>query len=334
MNRIVSCFAIVVTALGAFGCSSSSSDSTAPVTADSAAAAVGTAYCARFQACAPVVFATAYTDVASCAATTKAGLLLDLMAAGTSDTPATLNACASSVSAISCADLFDGKLGSACAPKPGTVADGGACGDNAQCTSAFCKLDAEATTCGKCTAAPAEGDACVGGLCPGGLSCGGDNKCHSPGASGAKCDTMAGAGCSATLSCSGGTCVAPGAVGADCDSVLASTKTKPACDGLTNLWCNTVSNKCEPAKTGAASGAACGIDLTTGSLTQCDPSSFCQVPKENLSAMPPSYVGTCMPKVADGAACPTEGLQIGNRCQAPDNCIDGTCKKVDPTLCK
>jgi hypothetical protein len=229
-----------------------------------ACAGFSAALCAKLQACSPFAVGVLYGDVEMC----KQRLALDcvpkLTAPGTSATVASLNGCAQALPAVSCATFAVGDFGLACAAKPGSLADGAACGDDAQCASTFCARAATAI-CGVCARTTRAGDACVRGACSAGTVCPmGQTTCIAPVAGKAgdacttleQCDVGNGVGCNTTnrrciglsLSSPGGTCGA--------DSILATTyavcPAGGACSAIVNGTCSSA----------AADGATCSTAAT------------------------------------------------------------------------
>lgn len=86
-----------------------------------------------------------------------------------------MEACLRAIGEVSC-DRFGGVLDeltafSACDPPfTALVADGGACGDDHECTSAYCAGRGEEEL-GACAALPGEGDLCPESRCADGLYC-------------------------------------------------------------------------------------------------------------------------------------------------------------------
>ena len=281
-------------------------------TADEACAAHATALCALRDSCSNGFFTERdYGDLAACEARQKEECLLRLEAPGTSLDVAQLVDCAGALPTFACADFLNAELPSACGPKPGAVADGGACAVGAQCASTYCMSPSD-QACGTCAPAPKAGDSCADDTGCGagaGLRCAPTSGlCVVPGQVGAAC--VEDQECRNELSCvvptagMPGTCQTAGAaVGAACD---AQAKTAPDCDRNQGLRCN--AGQCA-AVTFAGNGEACGG--TIGAVCEA-----------NGNCLGASGMKTCIAAVADGVACDREA---GPPCEAPAHCYgDGT----------
>jgi hypothetical protein len=336
MKPIATSFAFVLV-FAAFGaaCSSSSTTVTTPtddggtdahaVTADEACTQLANAFCTKIGSCSSFFTLAAYGDVATCETRFKATCLTNLGANGTGATPTQFAACAAVAPNLSCPDVFASNFPADCQPIAGTLANDAACGDSSQCSSKFCGFDSNLATCGKCAAPPAAEAPCASGGCPNGLKCGADSKCHAPGGLNAMCD--ANHACNGEYQCLTGKCVAYLPLGADCDPAGTATPTKGSCDLLSALWCNLHTRKCEAMTQNAAQGATCGLNLTSGGVTICEPKSFCKITNAT------TYAGTCTARVADGGACDLTTPTLGEQCTEPAKCIGGKCTLPDATQC-
>ena len=184
---------------------SSGGDSGAAVSADAAKACADAAdaFCNQVQACSPFGLQATFGDLATCKTRFAIGCGQTFSFPGTSATPANTESCAAAIPAISCADFLAGNLGTACTTKPGSVANGAACGDDAQCQSTFCAR-APDSQCGTCSATSTAGGPCTNQACSTGLTCPtGSSTCQKPVAgqiddtchSQADCDLAHGIGC-------------------------------------------------------------------------------------------------------------------------------------------
>jgi hypothetical protein len=315
-------FANVVACSGGGGDGGGSSVTTAQAASD-----VSAALCARFEACSAFYVQISFGDVATCSSRENALFTGTLSAPGTGWTPAAVEACVKAIPGASCDDALGHNLPAACHPPAGQVANGGACGDNSQCTSGYCNLG-PGGKCGTCAAAlGAAGAACYrDDDCAFGTFCTGDDvtaspevagKCTAPGASGASCD--ADHPCSKTLACTqAGTCGAPSAEG---DACAQGTVDPPFgnCDLLAGDICSkTNAGTCE--KIGqATAGQPCGS--VAGTPTICASSGKC-------AGAPPST--TCMAPAADFGDCNTDN---GPLCAAPAQCIGSICVVPTPDSC-
>jgi hypothetical protein len=122
------------------------------------------AYCTKLQECSTFVMSVAFGNQATCKARWILNCTPNFGAPGTSATPARTSACAQSIPGLACATFLGGDLGAACAIGAGTVANGGPCGDDAQCASTFCARPTTAV-CGTCQPVTNPGGACVQGAC-------------------------------------------------------------------------------------------------------------------------------------------------------------------------
>ena len=201
------------------------------------------AYCAKLQTCSTFVMSVAYGDLATCKARWILNCTPNFGAPGTSATPARTTTCAQSIGALSCTTFLSGDLGTACAVAPGTVAQGAACGDDAQCASTFCAR-APTAACGTCQPVTMAGDPCVQSSCS------------------VSTNTVCPAGKT--------TCVKPvaGKVGDACVG-------HEQCDVGHQVGCNPTNSKCI-ALTLATAGGTCGADsIFPTSVAVCPASGTC-----------------------------------------------------------
>jgi len=275
---------------------------------------------------------------ANCESRNLAPCVSALMAMGTAQTPAHIEACVAAYPTYTCTDFFDINPPAACIAPAGSVAMGGACGANAQCTTGFCAV-ADHEVCGTCKTLPVAGATCqVQGDCGRDLACAipvgmTSGTCAAFVAGGGMCLTGS-APCQNGFACVGeviatstkGTCTAEGStVGAACDS---SRKTAASCNAAMGLFCKpnaggSTIGTCA-AITLAMPGQACGAMGTpvTG-FAECGSSGLC-VNK------------LCVAPAADNAACDSVN---GPPCLLPAQCVPtgtgtaGTCKLPDATQC-
>jgi hypothetical protein len=299
--------------LSGFVVASCSGSTASSISADDACADFSTAACEKFNSCAPILVRVSYGDLATCQTRVKPDCKANLAAPGTSATPERMAACTSEYKNVSCSDLVGGTAPPSCLPTKGAVANGGACGDDSQCQSAFCGKDGD-KQCGSCAVQPAAGSACVNNKCPSGLGCS-SNVCVKRGASGDSCDPLK-QPCQSGLDCVGGKCVASGKAGDTCDS---AQKDAPGCDILQGVLC--VAKKCELAKVVNA-GERCGF--VDGAPILCGGNQYCKTD-------PGKADGICAAKAKDNAGCDAKN---GPECEAPAKCLDGLCKLAAPETCK
>lgn len=259
--------------------------------------------CTKLQSCGEIFVTGAYGDLDTCADRLSLQCTAQLGAPGSNVTEANFAACANAISAQSCEALFTNQSPDEC-KLAGTLDDGSQCGFGSQCKSSTCVNTSSTSACGTCTpVAPAGGNCTSTGACEDGLVCS-NGVCAQPVAAGGACTSTG--QCAGTLICKTGTCAMPGGAGADCNPASSE------CDTLAGLFCNPGSNKCEK-PTVASEGGPCGI--VDQKLVVCGGGGSC----EGATLTAP---GTCVPPIADGAACnPTDGPN----CLAPADCINGLC---------
>jgi hypothetical protein len=289
----------------------STSSGPPPVTADEACAAVAKATCQKLGGCSAFFVEATFGDAAACEARTAISCKAGLTASGAAETnPAKYKTCAEKLGAVSCPDILSRVLPAECLPDAGALADGKACGADAQCASSYCKKSAS-EGCGVCGARAAAGAACaVNENCATGLACGG-GKCVAPGAEGGACsDTQP---CGVLLYCNNNKCYQPAQVGHICTGTINS------CDLVMGEVCNPLSLTCQTLKF-AKAGEACGF--VAGSLVVCSGGGKC-----NNGTQPK---GTCVAPAADGAPCDAT-KSIG--CTAPAVCAKNVCALPNAALC-
>jgi hypothetical protein len=250
---------------------------------------------------------------------------------GTSNTPASIEACASAISQISSCDAYlvyvnNLNGGSLCPTAPGTLADGAECLDDSQCKGGFCGSSAgdggfSSSDCGVCAAEPETTDCQENSNCPTGQLCNANGQCVAAGAAGATCDDsdpwFAVQPCLPYLYCqfaaasadggtpATGTCAALGTPGQPCN---ASDDVNDCADGL---FCNT-QGTCEAIQF-VAIGATCddvGLVCTGANCAFTGDA---------------SATGVCTVYAADGAAC-----QSTDDCEFDAACVNGTCSTAAP----
>ena len=98
------------------------------------------AYCAKAAECFPFNQGLAWPDAATCAARLNLSCPQLAKLTGSSVTGADLMACTPKFASLSCTDYFSQTSQiQVCGFKPGTLADGTACGEDVQCQSLYCK---------------------------------------------------------------------------------------------------------------------------------------------------------------------------------------------------
>lgn len=285
------------------------------VTPTQACTDFATAVCGRLQACAPFGVQVIYGDQATCVQRTALACSPSLGASGSQITAAQMDACAQAIGAETCDQAFNNAQPAAC-NVPGTLANGAACGSDAQCQSGHCEITTFGTVCGTCAQRAAAGGSCgVDADCAAGLVCapsssGMGGTCAIPGASGASCSPTQ--PCLRTLTCLNGKCQTPLAAGTTCTSAT-------DCNGGQGLYCDPQSKTCKQEQT-ATAGQPC-LDVN-GTLTVCTASAAC-------IAMDRGLEGTCHATAMDGNPCGP-----GIDCVPPAICSkDAKCVLPDPSSC-
>jgi hypothetical protein len=273
---------------------------------------VAKALCDALNACAPILVQEQYGDEATCISRAALSCVTEQGIAGISRTPNDLVTCASAAAAVMCPDVLAGNFPSACDVKPGTVANGVACGSNLQCQSTYCnKTDA----CGVCGPRQAAGGTCTtNDGCKKGLVCA-NQLCVTPAGPGQACNLPA-TPCRADLYCSSakasGTCMAKVGAGAPCVD-----NPGDACDFSKAAVCNTLANPnvCVTI-TIAKPGNACSLGSKTGCVGGIAPCSDIL------------FGGICANPAEDGAACGGNAV-----CIPPATCVNKVCRLPSAPNC-
>jgi hypothetical protein len=247
-----------------------------------ACAALADALCAKLMSCSPFALGALYGDATTCKQRLALGCVVKFGAPGTSATPAMATACAASLPSLACATFATGDFGAACAAQPGTLANGAACGDDAQCASTFCARAADAV-CGVCAAATSAGSACVRGSCSAGTVCPMGRT----------------------------TCIAPvaGQVGDMCTTL-------EQCDLGHGVGCNTTTSRCIML-TQAPAGGMCGANsLLASSFAVCPASGSCSAILNGTCSAAAADSAACS-TATTGPACMPPAKCVGGRCTLP-----------------
>jgi len=272
-------------------------------------ASYATNYCNRLAACSTYRLSGLYGDVSACIERWKPICAARLQAPGTGLTTAQYGACAAAYTTASCADLLlAGWKPSACVAV-GTLPAGAACGDNAQCSTGYCRT-AYSQVCGICTALSPSGGTCTrSDDCEAGLGCVSPGTCIAPSPRGASCQTVP---CDPRLVCINLICADPLPLDAACDP-----QDFGICNLETGLSCDSTTMRCA-AETPVPIGGVCSTGIG-GSVGFCTASSGC------------STGGLCAAPSADGAACDT--ATSSSPCRYPAKCIASVCTVPDPSIC-
>lgn len=301
----------------ALGCSSSASD-TASTPIGQACGDAQSAFCQKFESCAPFFVTLVYGDTATCQTRAVPGCTSFTSAPGSNVTGDQIEACANAVKNATCDQVLNGGVSAlpACDLK-GTLDNGKPCAQGLQCSSGFCPIGDNG--CGTCAPRTKDGDACISGNCSDGQTCvtsagaggGGSSVCRATVADGQSCGES-GAPCKSGSSCVSGLCTKNLASGAAC-----TPGSGAQCDIDQGLVCQ--SGTCSAItlpKAGEACSAATGFT--------CSGSAKCSVSSGTVS-------GTCLAPAEDGAAC--DDVK-GPGCKPGAKCVGGVCKVPDVTTCK
>ena len=254
------------------------------------------ASCGRLQACAPHSFAYNYTSMATCVAALEVSWgIYSSSLPDTGWTNATRTACASALSAQTCANYLDAPV--AACQVLGTRSSGSACVIDDQCVSLRC-VYASGASCGQCAPRGAVGVACSNdGDCGTSLVCASSGTCVTAVGLGGACNATT-APCRYSLSCRSGVCSTPGQAGTVCAD-------NEDCDIANGFLCNGTTLKCGA----TTSGTTCGSNAD-GSVRTCASRGFC------------NSDGTCRASAKEGEAC---NDSTGPLCVRPAFCSAGTC---------
>jgi hypothetical protein len=276
------------------------------VTIDEACGQFAQVQCDAIDRCAPIFFKEQYGDATVCVSRLKLSCNTDQMVTGVARTAADLVACSQAVPGLACADALANNLPTACQPRPGTVANGAACGSDLQCQSTYCNKT------GKCGVCASRGDAgkscttdngCVTGLVCAGQA--GSKVCVAPGAMGGTCN-LPNQPCRADLYCTApsgaGTCATRIEAGGPC-----ADNPDDACNKFKGNLCNTNDHTCFTISI-AKGGEQCGLLSKTACVGGVDPCS-------NLIS------GVCANPAEDGAACGGNAV-----CIPPATCVNKLCQ--------
>ncbi len=335
MHHLSISFVLGAVLVATCGCGSSSTPGNGGADSASACADVARAQCQKRDSCSSNSFSNnrIYGSEAECEVRVAPPCVGALGAQGSGQSPINLEDCVAQYPTYSCTDFRDNNPSGACAPPPGTLEAGAACGANGQCISTFCHLH-QNETCGACTALPTVGAACTyTGDCGRNLDCAipagaTTGKCAALVSNGGSCLTGANL-CQAGLACVGdnetsattGTCQPQAnTVGAACDR---SRKTAPNCDQELGLTCVPTAaassvGTCK-AMTLVGMGSTCGV-LGSAPITGealCNAGGLC------VKADSSDATGICLATAADGAPCNSDAT-IGPVCLPPARCVPPT----------
>jgi len=287
----------------------------AALTAQEGCAREAQAICDALDHCAPPWVQYLYGDKTTCVSRLSGSCMDEQGAPGVSRLPAEMASCASAVTAASCADLLGGKYPTACQVKPGTVANGKACGTDWQCADAYCAKPAD-SNCGVCAPrSTVNGNCAADDGCQPGMVCA-NKKCVVPGDVGAACDGND--PCRSNLYCTpAGTCSAKLGAGAVCANIFSGE-----CDIYQGFVCSNLitAGQCVQV-TVKKGGESCG----GGTRTVCMGFNPC-------SGSTAAQTGVCANPAGDGEAC-GDGAGAGRNCLPPATCTGGLYRLPSSSSC-
>ena len=280
-------------------------------TPEEACLRLATVRCQKYNECRPRWLQANLGDVDTCVTQYAATSCRNRLGiAGSSDTPATIEACTAALTSATCAQFLDNDLAvSACLPLPGALPTGAACGTPAQCQTTTCEFPAgaECGTCGPPLRA-AEAPCTSGNQCESNLQCF-NGVCALPGGLGARCTNSF--GCQYPLSCLVDRCAVSANAGESC-------ATAP-CNDRDGLICRNRNVVCEPWEL-AGPGEPCN----NADFRFCSGAGFCVTTGASTE-------GTCLAAAGLGAPC---NNSVGPFCLPWAQCVGGVCKIPDPGMCK
>jgi hypothetical protein len=308
------------------------------------------AICGQLMTCDPLGLQLAYGDLATCKSVAAKDCNSSMGITGTTGL-ADPAACATALTA-NCNSFFE--TGShpplACQSKAGTVADGAACGYDAQCVAGdgcdLSQANFPDPRCmqGQCAAFAATGDPCTqgnddcdartGDQCVATFKSGtpptsdGNTVCQAVtyGANGAACVAGTNKDCQTGFNCVANACAPVLAAGAVCDPT-----TNNNCDPRVHLTCELVPNsnpaahKCT-APTVVVAGSQCGV--VNNVLQLCAGNLWC-----NTTVTP----SVCAARVAQGNGCVTTNVNqcdFGLYCAKSTDPNPGTCQPPLAAVCQ
>jgi hypothetical protein len=298
---------ISIVSLCAAACGPSSS--TSGGTQTDVCATYATNYCNRLAACSTYRLSGLYGDTNACIERWKPIFCARVSAPGSEFMPAQQAACAAAYTTASCDDLLLAGWKPAACVTIGRLAAGAPCGDNAQCSTGYCRT-AFSAVCGICTALSPSGGTCTrSDDCEAGLGCVSPGTCIAPSPRGASCQTVP---CDPRLVCINLICEDPLTLDAACDP-----QDFGICNLETGLYCDSTTMRCA-ADTPVPVGGVCSTGIG-GSVGFCTASSACNT------------AGLCAAPSEDGAACDTS--TSSSPCKYPAKCIGNVCVVPDPSIC-
>jgi hypothetical protein len=275
---------------------------------DEACAHLARVTCQKYSECLPWYVPLNFGDVDTCIEQHAATLCRNRLGLeDSSETVATIEACAAARSAATCAQWYHNDVAvSACLPQPGKRPTGAACGTPSQCQTTNC-IVALGTECGWCGGPlVGEGGSCVSSSeCAGNLQCI-DLACGLPRGLGQRCPNLD--ACQYDLTCWYGQCIVGTAnAGEPCDA-------NTACRGGRGISC---------------SAGICKLWEFAGPGESCNPqgSPFCRAG----DCTPVGGSDVCVAAPKEGEAC---DHFAGRFCLPSARCVEGFCKTPDFGKCK
>jgi hypothetical protein len=270
------------------------------------------AYCAHQQRCNKLTFGQNYGSLDTCIARANLTCADELVAAGSTKTLASLDACTAGLKVATCDEGVVKPL-PACI-SVGTLAAGSPCRYRSQCQSDFCQTQGN-EWCGVCAPKGAAGASCASQAgCGDGLICTVNLVCAKAIAETMTCNPTA-FDCDPQLTCSATSmCEKRGSLNQACRLMPGDP-----CNFFQDLLCVGTGGMgtCTQVRYSAANGSCDGPNAVL-----CAASGGCR--GSNGAA---ASVGTCVAPAADGQRCdPMTAL----RCTFPAICRNGTCDRPAP----
>ncbi len=275
---------------------------------------------------------------------------------GNGATAASIESCASALTATGCANLDIPECSF-----QGSLTDGSPCNDASQCQSGDCATSTATTgdgggssaSCGTCAAGVAVGQPCAtGDTCVYGSVCavaGAGYACTvvAYGDVGAACDGLS-AECNTGLYCDfqAQQCASPAGAGASCTGTLGCAPPLVCSAGATGTaaTCQDAAGAGGPCQTDQDCAAGLGCSTTTSQCTAvtwvaqgkpCGGAVLCLVgacPLTHGSGGPGGTGGTCPVVIGDGQPC-TRG-DASQTCDTFSACTGGVCVQPDSVTCQ
>lgn len=285
-----------------------------PTAQDEACTENATTYCTQLERCFPFGLQLSYGDVATCVARVKPGCMQVWSAPGNGWTARRLRACVAARTALACDRFLLRKPEIDECAIVGTLPDGTACRQSAQCASGYCRIPS-GLDCGVCVPKVPLGGACTSYVdCARDLMCSANGACRVPAGEAAECTNNV--PCRLGLACIAGKCTKPQGPGQPCTPALGNID----CDYYQGAFCRADTSVCTQ-YTVANDGQACGASAAAPG-TVCRAGGGCVAGPSGAACAAPGD---------DGTLCnPATGIV----CKSPLSCVAGICRLFQPTECR